>query len=234
MSGYGRQIIVTSAVAAVLIIGIGLGLYYASPALEGTSSITNTNALQGGGDQTIVATYVSTFTGISSSTTSTNPESSSTTTTQVSSSTASSSTTPSGVFSYSPNSQVKILSVQAYTSQSESGNQSVTFNVEFQNIGSSTIYVVSGGSSSLSATIISGPVHTQLNNVAKCEIVSAEIPVGSGQNFTSVTPGCWSGYNYQLSQPGKIQVELTLTWATGISNSGVSNMIEIMAEFTLN
>jgi hypothetical protein len=214
MSGYVRQIVVTSVIAAVLVLGIGLGLYYT------TATPTSRNSVQGAGDQTVDATYVTTLNTVSSSTSIT--------------SNSAKSTSPGGTFTYSPSSPLKILSVQALTSQTGSGSQSVIFNVEFQNAGSSTIYVISGGGSSLNATILSGPVRTQPSLSPKCEIVSAEIPVGVGQNFTSSTPGCWSGYTYQLLQSGTIEVELTLSWSSGFSTGGASGVTDIIAEFSLN
>ena len=207
MSGYGKQIVVTSAIAAVLVIGIGFGLYY-------TTTINN-YSVQGGGDQTVAASYVSTFTEITS--------------------TSTDHTISGGEYSYSPNSPVKILEVQAFTSQGGSGKQSLSFSVEFQNVGSSTIYVVSGGSTSLNATILSGPARSETSFSAKCEIVTAQIPVGPGDNFTSSTPSCGSGYTYTLLQPGTIRIELTLSWSQGSSTSGSSGgATEIMSEFTLN
>jgi hypothetical protein len=205
MSGYGRRIIVTSAVAAVLVLGVGLGLYYTT---------TGNYSVQAGGDQTITATYANTLNAITSTTTS-------------------SQTTPGGSYTYSPSSPVKILSVQAFANQEAgSKNRTLSFSVEFQNVGSSTIYVVSGGGSSLSATILSGPAHSQIALGPKCEIVSAEIAVRTGQNFTSVTPGCWSGYTYQLSQPGTIEVELSLSWSTSVTTGASGGVTDIMAEFT--
>lgn len=59
-----------------------------------------------------------------------------------------------------------------------------------------------------------------VRSAPKCEIVSAEILVSTGQNFTSSTLGCWSEYSYVLLQPGTIQVQLTLNWSTGMSTTG--------------
>jgi hypothetical protein len=208
LSGYGRQIIVTSAIAAVLVIGLGVGLYYATP--------TSNYSIQRGGDQTVSATHVSTINAMSSTS-------------------SIFQTTPGGQYTYSPSSEVKILSVQAFVSQAGSGEQTLTFSVEFQNIGNSTIYVVTGGRTSLNATILSGPVRTQYAQTAKCQIVSPEIPIGRGGNFTSSTPSCSSGFIYVLLQPGTIEVELTLSWSANTSTGGVSGgVIDIMAEFTLN
>jgi hypothetical protein len=204
MSAYIRQIVVASAIAAVLVIGIGVGVYYATT--TGNSSIR-----QQAGDQTIAATYFSNLT--MTTVTKTIPQ-----------------RNGGSSYTYSPTTPLKIVSVQAFTSQSGSGNQTLSFSVEFENIGSSTIYVTSGGGSSLSANIISGPVST-VHDIAKCEIVSVMVPVGIGDNFTQSTPGCWSGYTYQLLQPGTVQVEFTLSWSSASSGGGVT---EITAEFNLN
>ena len=132
-------------------------------------------------------------------------------------------------FTYSSSSTIKVLSVRA-TVSGGAGNQFLSFNVEFQNIGSAPIYIQDGGGSPLSATILSGPV--QEVRTVQCEIVTGMIPISPGQTDSVFTPGCWSGYNYVLSQPATIQVLLNLTWYNG-SYSRARSM-QITAEFTLN
>lgn len=232
MSGYKRQIVLTLGVAGILIVGVVLGLYVVpGKTSSGTTSNIQNNPqgsgqLSGAGNLTAAATYISTFTAQTSTLFSTTTSSSST-----SESTTSHSFTspPSGTFSYSPNSPVKVLAVNATLNQDE--NQTLSFAVKFQNIANSTIYVIGGGGSSLGVTILSGPV--QSNHLAtKCEIASIKIPVDSGQTYTSYTPGCWTGYNYVLLQPGTIMVRMTLDWS---ENSGAQSGITVItADFSFN
>jgi hypothetical protein len=119
---------------------------------------------------------------------------------------------------------VKVLSVSATVS----GDSAVGFTVQFQNIGSSTIYVLGGGGSSLNSTITTGASYVKEVTGPRCEIAEAIVPVSPGGDWTAVTPGCWSGYHYELLSPGTIGVQLTLTWSGGIGGS-----LEIYAEFSL-
>jgi hypothetical protein len=239
MSGFGRQIVLTSVIAAVLVIGIGLGIYYALPSLgmSGvTTDITASNYSIQHGNQSVVATYFNTFTGITSTKFTSNTISSSTHTKTTERTTTSSSTTtsPGGVFTYSPsNSAVKILSVEADTGSSGSGNQSISFKVGFENVGSSDIYVVQGG---LNATILWGSARTQIVRTPRCMIMEAPIAITPGENASAFTPGCWSGYEHLLLQPGTIEVQLTLSWSTGpfAQSAYVGNEIIITAEFNLS
>jgi hypothetical protein len=139
-------------------------------------------------------------------------------------------TSPSrGSYTYAHNSQVGVLSVSAVVS----GDQYVTFSVQYQNIGSGTIDVVRGGGSSLSVSLGSGSEIISQVQGPRCLIATAQVPVGPGQVQTSITPGCWSGYSYKLVASGTIDVQLTLTWSTE-SGAAQSGSIVISAEFTLS
>lgn len=238
MSGYTKQIVLTSVVAGVLIVSIGLGLYYApfrNASGSTTSSLQNNipgnQSFSGAGNLTAVATYVSTFTAQTSTLFSTATSSVSTSSSSTGESTTYSfSFPPRGTFTYSPDSPVKVLAMNATLNQA--GNQRLSFSVEFQNVGNSTIYIAGGGGSSLSVTILSGPVHSR--NLPKCEIASFEIPVNSGQTHTSYTPGCWSGYDYVLWQPGIVMVRLTLNWSANAVGGLQGGVTVITAEFSFN
>lgn len=231
MSGFGKQVALTSAIVAVLVVGVGLGLYYALPAL---SKGTGSNYMIEGGNQTAVATYVNTFTGM----TSTSSVSSSTTSgaagsTNTATVTSTSSIPPQNSFTYSPaNSDVRILSVQAFASQDGTGGQTtLSFSVQFENIGTQTIYVTRAGvGSGLTATILSGDVRTQAT--VMCMIAEAPTPISPGSNNTVETPTCSTGHDYILLQPGTVEVELTLSWSTGDSTQSPST-VTITADFYL-
>ena len=209
---------------------------------SGTTSqvATSLNSAQAG-NETYVATLntmeraptttTSSSTSATSATTAavTTATTTSSTTTQSASSTQSQSTGNS--YSYSASSQVKILGVTAIVSQ-QARDPTVSFSVQFENIGSSVIYVVGGGGGDVSATITSGSaVLTQVSS-PRCEIATAIVPVSPGADSAATVPGCWSGFYYSLAQPGTVQVQLTLGWSNGTTQPGGS--VEISAEFTLS
>jgi len=107
----------------------------------------------------------------------------------------------------------------------------VTFSIQYQNIGPSNIYVLEGGGSNLDVTITSGTSLIQQVKSPLCEIAVAMASLGPGDNATAVTPGCWSGFQYQLLQAGSIQVQMTLGWSNGIGKGAGS--IQITADFAL-
>jgi len=200
---------------------------------SGSTTAFTTNSIQGG-NQTLVATYVSSLstpTALTTSTTAatTTSASSSTMSTPTSSSATSVTSTQSlatgGSFTYTASSQVKVLSVSATVS----GDSIIGFSAQFQNIGSATINVVTGGESSLNSTITTGATNVKVVTGPRCEIAEAMSPVSPGGEWTATTPGCWSGYHYELLGPGTIGVELTLTWSGGAGSS-----LEIYAEFSLS
>lgn len=220
----GRQIVITSVVAAIIVTGLGLGLYYSLPTLgsTGTSNSITTSPFQAV-NSTYVATYFDTMIRANATTT--------TSTLSTTTATTSASISPRGSFTYSPaNSIVKILSVQAHTSQDGSGNQTISFAVAFQNVGNITIYVARGGGSGLNATILSGSVKSV--TTVRCDIAVAPSPLSPGENSSTITPGCWSGYSFILLQPGTIQVRMTLSWSLGMT-SQQANSVVIDAEFNL-
>lgn len=188
------------------------------------------------GNNTISAIFVTSFTnhpvGLTTSTTSATTTSTSYSTVQSTSS--STSEQAGGEYTYTSSSQVKILSVAAQVSGSQGSTQVLVFKVQFENIGSGKIYVQGGGGSSLTASITSGEAVLKQVNGPRCEMVTALVPLNPGENWTSVTPGCWSGYYYQLLGPGTIQVELTLSWYSGEGPGGNAGSTVITAQFTLS
>ena len=117
-----------------------------------------------------------------------------------------------GSFSYSPAAPVKVLSVAASTYQGGNGTM-VTFSVTYENVGSSSIYTLSGCGSSLVATL---PTDTSIikrvTGGPVCLCAEAIMPLIPGANRTSTTPGCWTVYKVLLVHPGTVQVALTLYW----------------------
>ena len=223
----------SAVVAAVLILAVALFLGFSgtnsgSSVHSISSSVSSTSSV-GGENQTIFATYVS---SLSSST-----EISTASTTFTSTSTTSVSTTQpqvgAGSFTYTSSSQVKVLSVAATVFAGQGGKSGVGFSVKFENIGANPIYVLNGGGSGLNVTVTSGNSVVESSNGIRCELVEVLGPLGTGANATAMAPGCWSGYTFQLVQPGMVGVRMTLSWANGTSG-GASGAIEIEAEFDLS
>ena len=124
------------------------------------------------------------------------------------------------------------MAVDATVSGAQAGDPTVTFRVEYQNIGTSSIYVLEGGGSDLNVTLVSGASLIQQVKSPTCEIMVAMTPLAPGGDATAVTPGCWSGFQYQLLQAGNLQVLLTLGWSNGAGEAGGS--VEITASFVLS
>ena len=216
-------------------LGSNGGMATTSSSNSGSGTTSTANSVQAG-NQTYVATYVSTMESAPSTSSSTaSSSSSSTAVTSTLSTTASSATsgsqTTGNSFSYAASSQVKVLSVQALVSGSQPGDATVTFRVTYENIGSGDIYVLEGGGSDLNVTIVSGGSILQKVTGPRCEIAVAMVPLAPGAQATAITPGCWSGFHYQLMQTGNIQVLMTLGWT---SESGQGGSVEITAHFALS
>jgi hypothetical protein len=223
-------VIVILAVAFALSQSTGMGVSSSTP-ISSPTSVQVTSSFQAG-NQTYIATMVRAPTTSTTLTSTTSTGSASSTSSWITT------TEPLGTgdsYTYSASSQVKILTVAASVSQGQNGDAAVNFQVQYENIGSGDIYVLSGGGSNLNVAITSGA--SILNQVSspRCEIAVAMTPLSPGANRTAVTPGCWSGFYYQILQPGTIQVELTLTWSNGayVSTGGGGSLV-ITADFTLS
>jgi hypothetical protein len=212
--GVAGVIIIVIAVAFVTLSTSGAGGNSAATASATTETGLTSSAAQGV-NQTYIATFVSTS---AIETTTTITVTSSTTTSAVQ-------TQPGSSFTYTPSSQVKVLTVSAQVSGA-ADDQSISFSVTFENMGSGTIYVVGGDASSLNATIESGATSRVVPG-PKCEGAVALVPISPGSQFTSNTPGCWSGYSYQVLGP-TVQAEMTLSWSGASAGS-----IEISAQFAV-
>jgi hypothetical protein len=198
----------------------------AAPGASQSSGSSRNVGSQGAVGQTYLATYVSTLATAP-------PETTSSAGYSTSSTSFASQTSGGGQFTYTPSPQVKVLSVSALVSGTPSGGQALSFRVSYENIGSGDIYVVGGGGSSLNATFTSGTSLLQRISTPRCEIPEAILSVNPGSDAVSVTPGCWSGYYYEVTSTGTVGVKLTLTWSNGTGSGAGAGSIEIYAEFTL-
>ncbi len=140
-----------------------------------------------------------------------------------------------GSFSYSPDKPIKIDAVQAMIYQGTSGDKFVTFSVLFENVGNSPVYIISGCGSGLTATLPANSVIVQkVSGGPVCACAEFIAPVNPGQNHTSITPGCWSGYYYKLAKPGTVGVNFTLNWGSNGQDFQQSNSTTISATFTFS
>lgn len=162
------------------------------------------------------------------STTSTTCTTSSATNTTQSSTTAIQTSAVQGSFTYTPSAPVRIDSVAATVYGQGSD---VAFSVTYENVGSSSVYYVAGCGSSLVATVPPGSgVLQKVSSGPVCLCAEAIMPLAPGDNRTATTPGCWSGYHFELLGPGTVQVELTLYW--GQSQGSQQDTTNATATFT--
>jgi hypothetical protein len=214
--GAGVAVVVVVIVVAFVTLpmsGAGGSSTPGASSTTGTGSVTSSAQ---GGNQTYIATFVSTTTSEATTVTSTVAVSTAASTTQTQSGDS---------FTYTLSSQVKVLTVSAQVS-GPAGDQSISFSVTFENIGTGTIYVAGGDASALNATIVSGATSRATSGL-RCEGAVALVPISPGSESTSTTPGCWSGYSYQLQGP-TVQAEMTLSWSG--ANAGT---IDISAQFAV-
>ena len=232
-------VVVVAILAIAFAIGTSSGGATSSMTTSSNSSTGATyNTTVQAGNETYVATLISTMESAPS--TSSTFSFTTSATTISSSSTASASSTTSTTsweaqrtgssYSYTASSQVKVLSVAALTSRGQQGDATVTFVVTYENIWSSDIYILQGGGSNLNVTIASGSSILQTVTGPRCMIAVAMTPLAPGDQATAVTPGCWSGFHYQLLQPGSIEVLMTLGWSNATNQGG---SLEITADFAL-
>jgi hypothetical protein len=186
------------------------------------------------------ASVTSSTTSATSSTTTTSTACTTATSSATTSSTTSSSTSTTttstnvfrGTFTYSPSSPVQVDAVTATTSVGQNGTVNVTFQVLFTNEGSSAIFVMGGCSGGLSTSIEGNQnVLRQVTGGPLCDCAAVILTLQNGQNHTSTSPGCWSGYNYQLIGHGDVTMNMTLNWSTSNQGFDMNNSTSIRAQF---
>ena len=211
------------AVLAVVVLTAAAVLAMFPPGAGAPQNATTSALSLGGGIQTYVATFAGTMATCCTTTVSTSSASATATTTA-------SGSGADGSYTYAPSSEVRVLSVSAVVSGG-AGARTVSFSVAAQNTGTGNITVLEGGGSSLASAILSGgSVVTQVAS-PRCEIAEAPVPVAPGGSWTSVSPGCWSGFYYSLVGSGPVEVQLDLSWG-GVSG-GSAGSLAIDAVFDL-
>jgi hypothetical protein len=113
------------------------------------------------------------------------------------------------------------------------GQSYVTFEVNFQNVGNSTIYVA-GGTGELSVSTLGNssvlrPVTSEI-----CPGTFAIIALSPGQNYTMYGPGCDSGFDYQLVQAGNVTLTFSFDWTTNSQANTSPNSTTITAQFSFS
>lgn len=204
------------AASAMLALVLVYGFLYMPGSAGPASSTTEGSKTQSwlGGNETVVATYLETQT--------------------VSSSTAS---TSSGAQSggggswhyYTASSEVQVLSVSA----SVSTGGVLVFRVTYQNVGAGPIQVLAGGGSPLNVTVVSGSEYLKAVPSPRCYLAEVLVPVAPGANATAATPGCWSGYYYNVAGSGTIEVHLKLSWSTTNGAGSGAGSLVVDAQFSL-
>jgi hypothetical protein len=213
--------------SAAIVVVLGAAIYIPATVQPSASSTLST--------ATTTSSCTTSNTSVSTTTWSSTASTTSTTSTATSTSTSSSanSNVTSGQFSYSPGTPVKVESVQAITAKDLHGNTTVTLQVLFENVGIAPIYVVGGCGGGLSASIVgNSSVLRQVPGGPLCDCAAIILTLSEGQNHTSITPGCWSGYAYHLMSSGMVTMNMTLEWSTNAQSLVGTDSTSIQAEFT--
>lgn len=138
-------------------------------------------------------------------------------------------------FTYSPTSQVEVLSVQATQRVCDqcgavNGQTYVYFSLVFENIGAVPIYVF-GGIDYCEPINMTVPSDSILQSVASAYFAcaGAVVQISPGQNYTVYAPS-GGGVSYYLSKLGQAQVDFTFDW--GLNDTSVyPYTINVTADF---
>jgi hypothetical protein len=132
-----------------------------------------------------------------------------------------------GSFSYNASGNpTRVTSVEA-SDGSAGGQASVSFNVQFQNIGDYPIYLPGGLSTNVPA---SSPVLVAYP-VQKCAQTFQVSKVNPYQGYSLSGPPCGDGVAYAIAQAGIIDVVLSFHWTTNATSNSFPNSTTISAEF---
>lgn len=225
-------------VVVVAILALALFSMSGSPPLSTTSNTSSGSGAFSAAAENVTAVYTDTMvrapTTSATSSTSTASSSGSASATTTSSSTSALGSGDGGSYTYTPSSVVQVLSVSAEVAANQAGGGTVVFVVQFKNIGTDSIYVAKGGGSGLAVNVTSGGTILNQVNSPRCLLATAMVPIAPGAASEAVSPGCWSGYYYELVGPGTVGTEMVLTWTGSSSQGGGEGSITIVAGFTLS
>jgi hypothetical protein len=138
-----------------------------------------------------------------------------------------------GSFTYAPTGQVQVDSVMAFASQARNGRLNITFAVKFENIGNSPVRAIGGWVGALSSDVPANSSVLQEAPSQRCAGAIYIVTVNHEQNYTVYAPDCGTGFNYQLVNPGSVDVLLSFNWTTNLKeNTPFSNTTTISARFS--
>jgi hypothetical protein len=124
-------------------------------------------------------------------------------------------------------------SVTAVLEPGQNGTRDVVFQVVFTDDGDSPVYVMGGCAGGLSSSVVGDQtVVKQVTGGPLCDCAAMILTLQTGQNHTSVNPGCWSGYSYRLVGHGSVTMNMTLNWSAGGQGPEFSNFTAFQAQFT--
>jgi hypothetical protein len=211
-----KNYIVIVSVIVIIILAGTVGYLYGKYTNLKTETMTETT--------TISETITTTITATSNTTS---------TTTFTSSKFTTMSNITSDSYNFSSSTPLKIQSVWATITTTQNGERYITFYVEFENVGNSTVYIVGGCGSGLDLyTFTNSSVLQKIPRAVICLCPQFIISLSPGQNHTSTIPGCWSGYYIKLLEPGKATINFAQNWSTSSSGAQKQDKTLITASFT--
>lgn len=133
--------------------------------------------------------------------------------------------------------QVRVNYVQATESVCKncgavSGQKYVSFGVNFENTGSSPIYIAAGAGGLDVFPYGNFSQYLQVVPPIGCAGTPTVIRLEGGQNYTLYTSGCGNGFDYKLVQSGTVGVTFTFQWATSSQASTFPEVTIITAHFS--
>jgi len=134
-------------------------------------------------------------------------------------------------------SQVKVNYVQATESVCKNcgavnGQTYVSFAVNFENTGSTPIYIASGAGGLDVFPYGNFSQYLQVVPSVGCAGTSTVFPLEGGQNYTLFSSGCSTGFDYKLVQSGTVGVTFTFQWTTSSQASTFPEATIITAHFS--
>jgi hypothetical protein len=127
-----------------------------------------------------------------------------------------------GSFTYNTSgSPLQVDSVIA-NNESVNGRQAVDFEVTFENIGDSPIYIPAG-STGISA---SAPTNSPVLVAYPTERCAGDFMIeelNPGQGYSLLGPPCGGGVNYAIAQAGSVNVTFSFDWTTNATASTYPN-----------
>ena len=135
-------------------------------------------------------------------------------------------------------SQVKVNYVQATESVCKNcgavnGQEYVSFAVNFENTGSSPIYIAAGPGGLDVFPYGNFSNYLQVVSPVGCAGTPIVFPLEGGQNYTLYSSGCSTGFDYKLVQSGTVGVTFTFQWTTSSQASTFPEATIITAHFSL-